>query len=184
MAQSFVSKALSKKDIAVDATLGNGNDTLFLSERVGKEGEVYSFEIQKEAIDKFNELLVEKNISNVKVIHSGHENMDKYLIKKPKAIMFNLGYLPGGSKNIKTKPQTTIIAVKKGLEMLKPGGIMTIIAYIGHEGGQHETDVIVDYLKTLSPKEFSIINISYFSTNNNAPILICIEKNCNLNEGK
>ncbi|QCX32627.1 SAM-dependent methyltransferase [Caloramator sp. E03] len=179
MAKNLIEKKLNSEDIVVDATLGNGNDTLFLSGIV-KYGKVYSFDIQKVAVDNFNIILKKNNISNVILINDGHENMDKYITDGVKAVMFNLGYLPKGNKNIVTKPETTIAALEKGLKLLLPGGLITIVAY-PHEEGKKEREYILKYLKELSPKKYSIMEVSFINREE-APCLIAIEKNSSLHE--
>lgn len=175
MAQDYIKKVVKNDDIVVDATLGNGNDTLFLSSLV-PYGRVYAFEVQRVAVEKFNTKIQEANINNVEVILDGHENVDKYIDKKVKAVMFNLGYLPGADKTITTKTETTLTAIEKSLKLLQKGGIITIAAYIGHEEGSRESMAVLDYIKTLDPKVYSVMQISYINRNN-APFLVVIEKN-------
>lgn len=175
VAKKLVAEIVKPGDTVVDATLGNGNDTLFLS-RIIQNGRVYSFDIQKTAVEKFKEIIEQEFINNVILINDGHQNMEKYINQAPSAIMFNLGYLPGGDKNILTRGNTTADAVTSGLRLLKPGGIMTIICYIGHDGGGEEQIAVEDIASQLSPINFSVFKLEYFSKNNNAPILYAIEK--------
>ena len=49
-AHSLLSGCLKTGDIAVDGTMGNGNDTLFLAQLVGETGKVYAFDIQAAAL--------------------------------------------------------------------------------------------------------------------------------------
>ncbi|MCX7905048.1 MAG: class I SAM-dependent methyltransferase, partial [Caloramator sp.] len=180
MAHDYVKNVVKNDDIVVDATLGNGNDTLFLSSLVS-DGMVYAFEVQRMAVEKFNIKMREDNINNVEVILDGHENMDKYIDKTVKAVMFNLGYLPGADKSVTTKTETTLIALEKSLKLLQNGGIITIAAYIGHEEGSKESMAVLDYIKTLDPKAYSVMQISYINRNN-APFLVVIEKNDSYHE--
>lgn len=180
LAHEIVKKVVEDGDVVVDATLGNGNDSLFLSS-LTPNGKVYSFEVQKSAVDKFNNIIYEKGIKNIKVIYDGHENMDLYIDKKVKTIMFNLGYLPGSDKTVTTKSNTTLEAVQKGLKLLLPGGVMTIAVYIGHEEGQREAEELLKLISELDSKQFSIMNINFINRNN-APFLIVIEKNDSFRE--
>ncbi|SKA83127.1 Putative rRNA methylase [Caloramator quimbayensis] len=180
MAQSFVEKKLCEYDNAVDATLGNGNDTIFLS-NILKKGIVYSFDIQKIAVDNFKETAGRLNISNVIAVNDGHENMDRYINKSVKAVMFNLGYLPKGDINIVTKAETTLKALKKGLNLLMTGGIITIVAY-PHEEGRRERDEIFNYLKSLNPKDYAVMEIGFINRYSNSPSVIVIEKNSSSRE--
>lgn len=179
MAQNLIEMKINKNESVIDATLGNGNDTLFLSSLV-PDGKVYSFDVQYEVLEKFKVCIREKNINNVILINDGHEKMDKYIKEKVRAIMFNLGYLPGGDRNIVTKTETTLQAINKGLELLLPGGLITIISYTGHTEGKKEKEGIIEFLKSLSSREYSVMEISFINRNNNPPCLIVIEKNDNL----
>lgn len=174
MAQNIVQEVIEETDTAVDATLGNGNDTLFLSSLL-KKGKVFSFDIQINAIEKFKQN--NENCSNVILIHDGHENMDKYPMGSPKAIMFNLGYLPGGDEKIITKADSTTTAVEKGLKLLCPGGIITIVIYSGHEGGAEEQDRVLELVRNLNPRDFSVMESKFSNGKKFAPLLVVIEKN-------
>lgn len=180
MAQNIIEKVVEENDIVVDATLGNGNDTIFLSKLV-PGGRVYSFDIQASAIESFKKS--KEYCENVCLIHDGHENMDKYVKENPRVIMFNLGYLPGGDENIITKPETTIQALKRGLQLLSPGGIISIVSYIGHKGGQSEADEVLKLAMGLNAREYSIMETRFINVNS-APFLLIIEKNDNYHAGK
>lgn len=182
MVQDIIRPIVQEKDTVIDGTLGNGNDSLFLGELV-PGGEVYSFEVQENAVDKFKGFLAEKNINNINVIHDGHENISKYVKNKISAAIFNLGYLPGGDPNIITKPETTIEALKSCLELLKPGGVISIAVYTGHEGGDRESCLVKDFAGSLNSKEFSVMDIHYTNKAGRAPYIIIIEKNDNYNGG-
>lgn len=181
MAKNLIVNKLKDNDMAVDATLGNGNDTLFLSDIV-KNGKVYSFDIQKIAIENFSMTIKEKGIKNVILINDGHEFMDKYINEGVKVIMFNLGYLPKGDKNIVTKSETTLKALEKGLKLLLPGGLITVVAY-PHDEGKKEREEILKYLKDLNPKEYSIMEVRFINRKE-CPSLIAIEKNSSFREDK
>ncbi|MCX7904102.1 MAG: class I SAM-dependent methyltransferase [Caloramator sp.] len=183
MAQDIVRKVISETDVAVDATLGNGNDTIFLSNILHK-GKVYSFDIQAIAIEKFKRTLDEQNIKNIILINDGHENILNYVKEAPKAIMFNLGYLPGGDEKIITRPETTLKALSDSLKILKPGGIITLVVYTGHTGGAEEGFVLDEYVKNLEPKIYSVMQIKFVNRDERAPYLIVIEKNDSYSEDK
>jgi predicted methyltransferase len=180
MAQNIIKQVVMENDIVVDATLGNGNDTLFLSKLVTK-GRVYSFDIQHSAIEGFKK--IQGDIENVYLINDGHENINKYVTGRPKAIMFNLGYLPGGNETIITKPETTIQALTLGLQLLSPGGIISIVSYIYHKGGQNEADEVLRLVRGLNAREFAVMETRFINVNN-APFLLIIEKNDNYRVNK
>ena len=164
---------LKTNDIAIDMTVGNGNDTLSLSKLVSK-GFVYGFDIQEVAINNTKKLLDKNNISNYKLFNDSHENIDKYLDNlkgKISLILFNLGYLPNGNKNITTNSKSTVKALIKSIDMLNNKGIILIVIY-SHEEGKKEEKEIKNYLN-----KNNIKYNEYHNTDNiNAPYLIEIKK--------
>lgn len=169
---------LLENDIVIDATCGNGNDTLYLAKSVGSNGKVYAFDIQQEAIENTQKLLDENNIKNVILNKVSHELiLDKISADKGKVsvVIFNLGYLPSGNKKITTVSNTTINAINASIASLKIGGIVVLVVYTGHEEGMLESLAVEDYLDKMSPKK---VNIMKYQTLNrkNAPYIIAIEK--------
>ena len=163
-------------DVTVDCTLGNGNDTILLANLVGNEGKVFSFDIQKDAIEKTKEKLKDFPYKNIILINDGHENLDKYIQEKVNLFIFNLGYLPGNNHNITTKAETTLKAVKKALKLLDDNGIVLLAIYHGHENGKEEKIVLEDLTSKLDQKVYNVMKTVFINQANNPPILICIEK--------
>jgi predicted methyltransferase len=150
----------------IDATTGNGYDTLFLAEAVGHSGLVYAFDIQEQALQKTRELLAEHHcLQQVKLIHAGHEKIKEYVREPVQAIVYNLGYLPGGNKKIITQAETTLLSLQQGTELLSPGGVISLIIYPGHPGGQKEAELIESYLGTLSPRRWQVLKWSRINGN-------------------
>jgi hypothetical protein len=162
----------------IDATMGKGNDTLMLCELAGEAGEVFAFDIQRQAVDATGTLLEKHDVTaKYHLILDGHENMDNYVQPgSADVICFNFGYLPGGDHEIATKASTSIIAIQKGLELLKSGGMMSLCVYSGGDTGFEEKDCILNYLTELSAKEYTVIVNQYFNRGNNPPMPIFIFK--------
>ncbi|CEO09553.1 class I SAM-dependent methyltransferase [Paraclostridium sordellii] len=164
-------------DIVIDATMGNGYDTKYLAEKVGENGLVYSFDVQEEAIKSTRKKLEKSQlIDRVKLILDGHENMDSYITEGVSCVLFNLGYLPRAKHQIITKPDTTIKAIEKSLEVLKPHGVVSIAIYTGHEGGMDEFNAVFEYVKNLDQTKFNVLNCNFVNQINNPPRLVLIEK--------
>ncbi|MDK2835376.1 MAG: hypothetical protein PWP21_153 [Thermosediminibacterales bacterium] len=173
----LISSVIKQGDTVIDATAGNGKDTLFLAEKVGPNGRVFSFDIQQVSIDKTRQLLIANKMEKrVILIKSGHENLESYINMPVKAAMFNLGYLPGGDHSIITKPDTTIKAIKACLGLLEHGGLITIVIYTGHPGGNEEKKEIFDFTSTLEQTKFNVISYCFINQKNNPPQLVAIEK--------
>lgn len=173
----YLEQVISKGDVVVDATMGNGYDTKYLAQKVGESGFVYSFDIQEAAIKSTKKKLVKENLEDrVKLILDGHENMDKYIEGKVSCVLFNLGYLPRCEHMIITKPNTTIKAIKHSLNLLKPHGVISIAIYTGHHGGMEERNSVYEFVKSLDQSEFNVLECGFINQINNPPQLVLIEK--------
>lgn len=172
MAHDFLAQVITKDDVVVDATMGNGHDTLFLA-KLAKQ--VYAFDIQEQALEKTSQRLQEAGLTNVKLLLQGHETVDQF-VTEVKAAIFNLGYLPSADKFIITKPHTTIEALEKLCQMLVKGGRIAIMIYYGHEGGDIERDAVMDYVSQLSQQEYTATIYRTLNQINNPPFLVMIEK--------
>lgn len=147
----FILAHLRPGDVAVDCTMGNGNDTAFLSETVGESGRVYAFDIQEEALTSTRARLVSLGLpENYTLIHASHHRILEFVKESPKAVMFNLGYLPGsGKKQVTTLRETTMGAVRDALSILSGDGILLVAIYPGHEEGRLEGEMLGEYFATL-----------------------------------
>ena len=172
MAHDFLAQVITKDDIVVDATMGNGHDTLFLA-KLAKQ--VFAFDIQEQALEKTRQRIQEAGFTNVELILQGHETVDQY-VSDVKAAIFNLGYLPSADKSIITQPQTTIEALDKLCQMLVKGGRIAIMIYYGHEGGDIERDAVMDYVSQLPQQEYTATIYRTLNQINNPPFLVMIEK--------
>ena len=172
MAHDFLAQVITQEDIVVDATMGNGHDTLFLA-KLAKQ--VYSFDIQKQALEKTSQRLQEAGLTNAELILQGHETVDQF-VREVKAAIFNLGYLPSADKSIITQPQTTLDALDKLCHMLVKGGRIAIMIYYGHEGGDIERDAVMDFVSQLSQQEYTATIYRTLNQINNPPFLVMIEK--------
>ncbi|WP_455718032.1 class I SAM-dependent methyltransferase [Anaerosporobacter sp.] len=177
IAKVLCEQKLHYGDIAIDCTMGNGNDTAFLCELVGDSGKVYAFDIQETAIENTRRLLSDYNLlERAELILDGHQNVDKYVTSKVKFVIFNLGYLPKGDHRVVTKTETTLPAIEKCLNLLQKNGVIILVLYPGHESGTEEKKNIVEYVSNLPQKEYSVSHLHFLNQINNPPELVCIEK--------
>ncbi len=172
MAHAFLEEVVTDEDIVVDATMGNGHDTLFLA-RLAKK--VYAFDIQEQAIEQTTKRLAEAKLDNAELLLTGHENVDQY-VESIKAAIFNLGYLPSADKSVITQPHTTIQALEKLCQRLVIGGRIAIMIYYGHEGGDVERDAVLDFVSQLPQQEFTVALYKIINQINQPPFLVMIEK--------
>ncbi len=177
--QEILKRSIVPGDTVIDATVGNGNDTVTLAAAVGSTGKVYGFDIQKEALEKTKEkLLLTGLLSQTELILDGHEHIGQYIPEGTKisATVFNLGYLPSGDKSIITKPDTTLDAVKQSLSLLRKGGIVSLMIYSGHEGGQEEKEAVDAFVVSLNQEDFQVLSYKFVNQKNHPPYLYLIEK--------
>jgi len=177
LSHKIIACAVGEGDVAVDATAGNGWDTVFLAELVSDQGRVYAFDIQEQALKNTEQKLKERNLLHrVQLIKDGHENMKKYISEEVKAVMFNLGYLPGYDRTCITRPSTTIEALDSALSLLKKGGLITIVIYIGHEGGIEESNSVMKFISQLPQSEWDVATIDFPNRKNFSPYLAAVQK--------
>ena len=176
-AQTLLKSAINEGDIAVDATAGNGHDTLFLAQLVGDDGFVYAFDVQKQAVDATLHRLLDNALEHrALVLKDGHENVAKYVNKPVAGAIFNLGYLPGSDHEVITRPNTTIQALESLLKLLKVGGIIVLVIYHGHEGGKEERDEVIRFVSELPQKYIHVLRYEFLNQKNDPPFVIALEK--------
>lgn len=156
-----LAESIGEGDCVIDATVGNGHDTCFLAQQVGESGKVYGFDIQQEALDEtYRRLKNERLHARVSLYHAGHEAMVGVLPESVRgtvrAVVFNLGYLPGGDKQRTTAIATTLAALDQAREMLAPGGMISVLAYTGHPGGREEAEAVKSWAAGLSPDYYEV----------------------------
>lgn len=161
---------IQKNDIVVDATMGNGHDTFFLS-YLAKE--VYAFDIQEQAFIKTKEKV--ESLSHVHLILDSFEHIHTY-VTNYRGVIFNLGYLPQGDPSITTLHDVTIRTLQIISSHLKKDGFIQIVVYPGHPEGKVESIAIQEWLKTLSPHHFQITITSFYHQDNHPPYMIMIYK--------
>ncbi len=170
---------LPEQGIYVDATMGNGHDTLFLCRLAKEQGHVYAFDIQQTALEHTEKLLNAHGIADgFSLILDSHVNMDSYL--KPETadgIVFNCGYLPGGDHSLATKPETTAAALETGLSLLKTGGVMSLCLYSGGDTGFEEKETVLNCVQKLDSRRYTVIVQEYYNRKNNPPAPVFIFKN-------
>lgn len=180
-AHALVKNYLHQGAVAIDATVGNGYDTLFLAEQVGATGKVFGFDIQPTALDMTRSRLARANLSDcLTLCLASHALMaEKVPLSyhgKISAVMFNLGYLPGGDKTIMTVANSTLPALNSASRLLSIRGIITILAYPGHKGGDIETDQVKLWSEQLDRKQFTVSIANTAENKSSAPVLFAVYK--------
>ena len=173
----FLRQVVRPGDRVIDATCGRGRDTLFLAELVGNTGEVWAFDVQEEALVETAELIRVAGCSAwVKLVHAGHESLSRYVCEPVRAVVFNLGYLPGNRAGVVTHPKTSLAALDQSLPLLLPGGVIVLVVYTGHPGGEEEAAGIEVWAHALPAREFNVWKSRQLNRADSAPYVIVVGK--------
>ena len=169
---AFIRQQVQEGDFCIDATMGNGNDTLLLSQLCGESGKVLAFDIQEQALTATQKRLNAGHVpENYRLLLESHANMAEYATPDSvSCIVFNFGYLPGGDHSLATRGKTSIQALTQALTLLKKGGMISLCIYSGGDSGFEERDQILDWLKNLDPHQYLVIKSEYYNRPNNPPI--------------
>lgn len=183
---SFAHKLIEERvhpgDPVIDATVGNGNDTLFLC-KAAAHGKVFGIDIQDEALQQ-TRLRIEREglpvSARLELIRGDHADLLRLIPReyhgRIAAVMFNLGYLPKYDHRIITRPETTLPALEAALALLKPGGVLTVMVYFGHIGGREEAEAVESWASILPQTDFQTLTYRFMNQINHPPALIAVEK--------
>ncbi|MFC9778745.1 class I SAM-dependent methyltransferase [Paenibacillus chitinolyticus] len=184
-AHKWIEERVRPGDTVVDATVGNGVDTLFLARLVGSRGRVYGFDIQPQALETARTRLEREldgsgGAQRVSLLLRSHADMAAAVpgdcLGRTAAVMFNLGYLPGADPGVITVPASTLPALEAALLLLREGGILTVALYPGHDGGASEAQAVESWAAGLPQEEWSVLCYRFINSAARSPYLIGIEK--------
>lgn len=178
-AKLLLAEKLKTASLAIDATAGNGHDTLFLAKNTPDAANILAFDIQQSAIEATRKLLLQENLLyKVNLYCTSHADILNFLDDSQDidVAMFNLGYLPGGNHSVVTTVNSTIPAIQAVLDLLNQGGILSVTAYPGHEEGRDEEQALSAFFTKLSYQDFTVIRLAMLNHFNNPPVLYMVEK--------
>jgi predicted methyltransferase len=182
LAHHFWRALLKPGDIVIDATCGNGHDTLILAQAAltADSGRLIGYDIQEEAIaltrERLTASLLPEQLSRVELYCKSHRDLDDNLHDGTVAlIVYNLGYLPGSNKQLTTKRETTLQSVRRALSLIKPGGVLSITCYPGHAEGAIEEAELLTLCSQLQANEWSCCHHRWINRRQ-APSLLIIQK--------
>ena len=176
-AEELQREAIEEGMAVIDATMGNGGDTERLCQLVGETGRVYAFDVQAQAVENTRARLTEAGlIGRAQLNLAGHERVLEFVHEPVDAVVFNLGWLPGGDKSVTTQVDTTLKALNDCLSILKPHGLLTLCAYPGHAEGAAELDRVLDWAKNLNGKKFASMQRAYLNQQAAPPVLLAVQR--------
>jgi len=178
LSHQFMAAHIRPGDFCIDATAGRGRDTLFLCSLVGETGRVLAMDIQEAAVVETRELLAREGcLQRAQVVRDCHSHMGQYADPDTvDGIMFNFGWLPGGDHTKFSHGDTSVAAVQAGLELLRPGGVMTLCIYYGRENGTAERDALLRFLPTVDSRRYTVIRGDFANRTGDVPIPVFIIK--------
>ena len=179
LSRDLLEEILRPGDAAVDATAGNGHDTLALCQAVGPAGRVFAFDIQQDALDATRALLAENGVldGRVRLILDSHANLERHVDRPVRCVLFNLGWLPTGDHRLTTRTPSTLAAVGAALRLLAPGGALSICCYPGHEEGARELAALRDWAAGLDIRQFgNALEARFANQREDSPKLFPIER--------
>lgn len=176
MIHAFLERHVRPGAFCIDATAGKGRDTALLCRLAGPGGRVLAFDVQEAAVSQTRALLAAEGL-RADVILDSHAHMERYAEPETvDCVVFNLGRLPGGDPRIFTRADSSVAAIGAGLRLLRPGGIMAIALYYGKENGYDEKDAVLEYLKTLDDRAYSVLCCDWANRRNDPPMPVLIWK--------
>lgn len=172
----FLRRQVKPGAFCIDATAGKGRDTALLCRLAGAEGRVLAFDVQQEAIAQTRALLLAEGLT-AEVVLDSHANMAQYAAPESvDCIVFNFGRLPGGDPKIFTTAASSLPAIDAGLGLLRSGGVMVLALYYGKENGYDEKNAILERLKSLNDRAFTVLACDWLNRKHDPPLPIFIWK--------
>lgn len=174
LAHAMLQSWICEGDLVIDATAGNGHDTLFLAECVGAEGKVIAFDVQEAALVSARARLMAAGYGGrVEFFHKPHSDMGAHAGEDTAAaIMFNLGYLPGETHEITTVAIETLAALEVAKRTVKPSGVLSVICYPGHASGADEAEAVEIWMTGLTVEGWRVAKYGAVGTRRPAPFLL------------
>lgn len=163
LAHRYWEQLVKPGDWVIDATCGNGYDTLKLCQLAIAEGQgkVIALDLQPEAIASTQSLLESRigvsERSLVELHCQSHTSFPSHCREGSiQLIVYNLGYLPKGNKSLTTTVETTHLSLQQALPLIRNGGAISITCYPGHEEGKKEEAALLSFAAKLPPTEWNV----------------------------
>jgi Putative rRNA methylase len=178
LAQRYWKEIVGPQDIVIDATCGNGHDTLFLARLNPKM--LYAIDIQSQAIEETSKQLQQyiavEERDKITLLQTSHETFPLEIQPQSvKLLVYNLGYLPKGNKRKTTLAETTVLSLKNALSLMSAGGLISVTCYPGHPEGKEEEREVLEFVSGLSPQDWSCC-FHQWVNRPDSPSLLCLRK--------
>ena len=177
--QDYLAAHLLHPKLCIDATCGNGGDTAFLCGITAPEGKVVGFDVQEAAIASTRKHLEQLGVPAARYELHCQSHADLLQVVQPgtaDAVMFNFGWLPGADHAVFSTAQSSIPALQAALEAVRPGGVVSAILYSGQVIGTDEKQTVLEYLRALPLKSFTVLVCDFANWAETAPLPCIILK--------
>jgi len=182
IAHSLVSLWLRPGDLAIDATAGNGHDTALLARLVGPQGGVLALDVEPQGLENTRLKLVEEGSwgSHIQLVLGSHARLGQLTPQawagQVRVIMFNLGYRPHSETPVPTQLVSTLSALGQSLSILAEDGLLSVVVYRAHAGGEAETEAILEWATGLDDRMWHVARYDLPNIRSRPPILLAIHK--------
>ncbi len=190
LAHQYWKRIVKTGDTVIDATCGNGYDTVALARLALDEdkGWLLAIDKQPDAIKAAKARLADefsgKILQRVRFETRCHSQFPEDLKKESVALVaYNLGYLPGGDKTMTTMVRTTLQSFETVLSFIRYGGAISITCYPGHPEGRAEEEKVIAFSASLDPRLWSCC-LHQWSNRRNAPSLLLCQKGEEINKNR
>lgn len=179
LTHEFMARHVQPGELCIDATAGRGRDTVLLAKLTGPTGRVIALDIQRSAVEATRALAEKEGVADRVEVHLlDHREMGRLAEKGTVGcIAFNLGWLPGGDHRIHTRPETTIPALEAALELLRPGGVLSLCLYYGKENGYQERDRVLEWLEGVDDRQYNVLCVTFPNRRGDPPFPVFVMKN-------
>ncbi|MES2661564.1 MAG: class I SAM-dependent methyltransferase [Verrucomicrobiota bacterium] len=178
LAQDLLRPVIRPGDVVIDATAGNGHDTVFLAECAGEAGRVLAFDVQEAALVSARQRVESAGFAGrVEFIHESHAGMGNHAeAESVSVIMFNLGYLPGDGHDLTTQADETLAALEVAAGLLAARGVLSVVCYPGHPAGAPEAEAVEAWMASQAASGWRVAKYGAIGTRRAAPFLLVARK--------
>lgn len=159
--------------LVIDATCGNGNDAEFIAsllqmstpQDASLSSSLYCIDLQSDALlnsrDRLLKVVHPTNQPNLHFLQQSHDTFPAEIKQNTVSmICYNLGYLPGLKRKddgfVRTVKDTTITSLSNAIPLLKENGLLSVTAYLMHDGGEEEANAVRDFMVSLPEADWRV----------------------------
>lgn len=170
LVHDWLAANLPAPSLCIDATCGNGGDTLFLCRLAQR---VLAMDVQPQAIESTRARLESAGIDAARytLVCDSHANLLHYAEpESADAVLFNFGWLPGAEHNVFSTAQSSIPALEAALQALRHGGILSAVLYSGKCIGTDEKQAVLEWLRALPIRQYTVLICDFGNWADTAPL--------------